>query len=195
MSIISAFTTKAMNIAMLSAGKTAGEGEVVNFDLDLLIRGALHLIMILVLFYLLGKILFNPIREALKKRQEGIENDFNDITEGKQEVKELREKYEHKIAHIEEEADRILGEAHKKALDQQKDMINEAKEEAERIIKRAKLEIKREEEKARDEIKQEVIQVASLMASKFIASSMDPALQSKLLEESIDEIGDSLWKE
>lgn len=191
---MNALAIKAMNISMLASATQAGDSEVVAFNMDLLIRLGIHIVMVVGLFVIIAAVLLKPVRKMLEERKNGIQQDFDDIASGKEEVKDLKAKYEGKLANIKSEADQILSDAHKKSLEQQKEIINEAKEEAERIITRAKLEVKREEEKARDELKQEVIAVASLMAGKFIASSMDPVAQGQLLDESIDEIGDSLWK-
>lgn len=196
MSTITTFASNALtHVAILTASKAPGGGEVVAFELGTLIRIGIAAVWILVLFYIISRILFKPIREALRKRKEGIEKDFKDIETGKEEVAKLKETYEYKLANIEAEADQILGAAHKKAIEQQKELIAEAKDEAERIMNRAKVEINREQDKARDAIKQEAVQIASLIASKFIASTMDATTQDKLLNEAINEIGDSVWKD
>ena len=43
------------------------------------------------------------------------------------------------------------------------------------------------------EVKQEIISVASLMAGKMVAMSMDDAVQEKLLNETLQEMGDQTW--
>ncbi len=64
-----------------------------------------------------------------------------------------------------------------------------AKEEAARIIKRAeKKEL--EKKKAADDMKQEMIAVASLMAEKAVAASIDTDIQESLVEETLKEMGD-----
>lgn len=170
-------------------------GNVIEFTQNTVFLTSVHIVVILALFFILGKLLFNPVRELLRKRREEIEGNFKEIETGKEEVATLKADYEAKIKNIKEEAEAMMAEAHKKSLEQQKEMIAEAKAEAERIINRAKLEVTREQEKARDELKQEIVGIASLMASKFIKSSMDESTSEKLLEESINEIGDSIWKD
>lgn len=169
--------------------------QVIGFDLNLTVNLVVHVFVILVLFFILGKILFNPVREILRKRREEIANSFEEIKVGKTETETLKKEYASKIANIQQEADEMLSAAHKKSLEQQKEIIAQAKVEAERIISRAKLEVTREQEKARDELKQEIVGIASLMASKFIKSSMDEKTSEKLLQESINEIGDGIWKD
>ena len=43
-------------------------------------------------------------------------------------------------------------------------------------------------------MKKEMIQVASLMAKKVVAGSMDREIQDSLVEETLKEIGDQTWQ-
>ena len=53
--------------------------------------------------------------------------------------------------------------------------------------------IKLEQERVRAEMKAEMIEVATLMAGKFVASAMDEAKQNELITEIIGEMGDVQW--
>ena len=72
-------------------------------------------------------------------------------------------------------------------------IVAEAKEEAARIIQRANSEIELEKKKAADDIKKEIINVATLMANKVVAASIDAKTQDALIEETLGEIGDKTW--
>ena len=43
-------------------------------------------------------------------------------------------------------------------------------------------------------MKQEILSIATLMAGKAVAGSMDLVLQDKLLNDTLKEIGESTWK-
>ena len=45
----------------------------------------------------------------------------------------------------------------------------------------------------RPEVKQEIIAIASLMAQKVVAASIDTTIQDTLVEETLKEMGDSTW--
>ncbi|MFQ9695821.1 MAG: hypothetical protein ACLRY5_03210 [Zhenhengia sp.] len=53
--------------------------------------------------------------------------------------------------------------------------------------------IELEKERVQAEMKAEMIEVASLMASKFVAASMDENKQNELVDEMIKEMGDVQW--
>lgn len=45
-----------------------------------------------------------------------------------------------------------------------------------------------------DEVKQEMITIASMMAAKAVAASIDTTIQDTLVEETLKEMGDSTWQ-
>ena len=78
-------------------------------------------------------------------------------------------------------------------MKKENDIINEAKEEASRILDRANHEVELEKSKVKDEVKQEMISVATAMAGKIVASSLDDDKQSQLIADTLKEMGDETW--
>ncbi len=81
-----------------------------------------------------------------------------------------------------------------KALKNEARIIEEAKEEAARIIGRAEEEIVLEKKRAMDEVKQQMISIASMMAAKVVAASINTQIQDTLVDETLKEMGDSTWQ-
>ena len=106
----------------------------------------------------------------------------------------MKAEYEAKLKDINKEAEAILEEARKKAKKREAEIIDEAKGEAVRIIERANREIEMERKKAVDDLKQEVIDLASLIAGKVVAASIDTAVQDALVEETLKEMGETTWQ-
>jgi F-type H+-transporting ATPase subunit b len=151
------------------------------------------MIAVLVLFVLASYLLFNPVREFLKKRQDKIKSDIDSAIEDKESAKQLREEYEAKLKDIDKEADEILSAARKKALANEAKIVAEAKEEAARIIARANEEATLEKKRAVDDVKKEMITIASAMAAKVVSASIDTTIQDSLVEETLKEMGDTTW--
>ena len=166
------------------------------FGLDMqLIMDALQFgASVFVLFLFASYLLFNPVRKLLKDRQEGISKNIKDANADREQAEELKKLYESKLKGVEKEAEQILSEARQKALKNEAKIIDEAKEEAARIIKRAGEEAELEKKRAADEVKQEMIAVASMMAAKVVAASMNTQIQDTLVEETLKEMGDSTWQ-
>ena len=81
-----------------------------------------------------------------------------------------------------------------KALDKEKEIVAKASDEAQTIKARAEHEVELEKNKVRDEMKQEIVHVASAMAGKFVAASMDEDKQAQLIDETLKEMGDETWQ-
>lgn len=165
-----------------------------NLDLQLLADSVLTMIAVLVLFFLASYLLFNPVRDFLKKRQEKIQGDIETAAKDKEDAKALREEYDAKLKNIDKEADEILSAARKKALANEARIVAEAKEEAARIIARANEEATLEKKRAIDDVKKEMITIASAMAAKVVSASIDATIQDSLVEETLKEMGDSTWQ-
>ena len=86
-----------------------------------------------------------------------------------------------------------MKEAREKALKQESSIIEQARQESETIRNRALADIEREKAKVTDEMKREIIEVASLMAGKFVASSIDSEKHNDLINEVIEQMGDVSW--
>lgn len=165
-----------------------------NLDFQLPNDAVLMAIAIFVLFLALSYLLLNPVRKMLYDRQRKIQGDIDNAKNDKDKAAAMKAEYEAKLQNADKEAEAILSEARQKALKNEAHIIDEAKQEAARIIQRANEEAKLEKNRAMDEMKQEMITVASMMAAKVVAASIDTTVQSKLVEETLKEMGDSTWQ-
>ena len=165
------------------------------FDLDfqLLHDAALMIIAVFVLFLLASYLFFNPVREMLKNRQDKIKGELDDAASNMEEARALRAEYEDKISKIDKEAEGILAEARKKALDNEKRILDEAHEQAEAIIARARTEAELEKKKAADDVKKEMVVLASMMAGKVVSQNIDTTVQDKIIEDTLNEMGHATW--
>ncbi len=165
------------------------------FDLDfqLLHDAVFTAISVFVLFLIMSYLLFNPVRDMLKKRQEKIQNDIDSAKKDKDDSAALKAEYEEKLRNINAESEEILAEARKRAQANENHIIADAKAEAVRIIEAAKVEAELEKQKAVDDMKKEMVEIASLMAGKVISGKMDTTVQNALVEETLREVGDKTW--
>lgn len=147
-----------------------------------------------VLFFFVSYFMLNPIRNMLNKRKERIANDREQAELSRAEAEKLKAEYDEKISNIEKDAEAILSEARRKALKNEERIVEEAKEEAARILAHAKSEAELEKQKASDDIKKQIIAVATLMAGKVAAASVDENTQNALIEETLKEIGEETWQ-
>lgn len=168
--------------------------RIFGLDMQLLVDAAITALAVFVLFLFMSKFLFNPVRTLLETRQEKVEADLEDAQKAKDDSIRIKEEYENKLKDVNKEAEGILSETRKKALLQEREIVEEAKAEAHRIRVRADKEIALEKNKVKDEVKQEMITIASAMAGKIVQTSISTQQQDLLIEETLKEMGDSTWQ-
>ena len=179
-------------IRVALAGNGLGD-YIFGLDPQLLVDSAITILAMFALFLALSYLLFNPARDFLAKRQAHIKEQLDTAQKEKQDAIEFKAEYDTKLKAVDKEAEEILSETRKKAMKKENDIINEAKEEASRILDRANHEVELEKSKVKDEVKQEMISVATAMAGKIVASSLDDDKQSQLIADTLKEMGDETW--
>ena len=179
---------------VIQVALSSGLGDYIfGLDPQLLVDSAITILAMFFVFLLLSYLLFNPARNLMEKRQEGIREQMETAAREKQDAIQFKAEYYEKIKNVQKETDEILSEARKKALKKESVMLEEAREEAAQIVARANREVELEKSKVKDEMKQEIINVATAMAGKIVASSLDESKQSQLLADTLEEMGDETW--
>ncbi len=168
--------------------------RIFGLDAQLVFDACVLAVNIFILFIFLSYLLFNPVRDMLKKRAEGITEERETAAKDKEDAKNLKAEYEARLKEVDKEVETILTEARKKALKKEDSIINEAKEEALRIVEQARKEAELEKNKVRDEIKKEIILVSTMMAGKMVKVAIDQETQDRLLDETLREIGGNTWQ-
>ena len=179
---------------VIQVALSSGLGDYIfGLDPQLLVDSAITILAMFFVFLLLSYLLFNPARNLMEKRQEGIREQMETAAREKQDAIQFKAEYDEKIKNVQKATDEILSEARKKALKKESVMLEEAREEAAQIVARANREVELEKSKVKDEMKQEIINVATAMAGKIVASSLDESKQSQLLADTLEEMGDETW--
>jgi len=164
-----------------------------TLDAQFLFDTVVMALSMLVMFGLLSYFLFNPVRDMLEKRKQRVAEDQETAKREKEDAIAFKEEYDQKLKQVDKEAEAILSAARKKAMQNEAKIIAEAKEEAARIIARANAEIELEKKRALDDMKQEMITIASMMAEKVVAASIDTNVQGSLIDETLKEMGEGTW--
>lgn len=178
----------------MSSPLLLAEGRMFGLDAQLIHDALILGINIFIIFLLASYLLFKPARELLKKRQEKIQSDLDAAKLDKEKAAAMVDEYTEKIDKINDEAEVILSEARRRAKLGEAQVMAQAKEEAELMIKRAEGEIELEKRRALEDVKQEMIDIASVMASKAVSGQMNADIQDKMVEETIKEMDGSTWQ-
>ncbi|MBE7719814.1 F0F1 ATP synthase subunit B [Lacrimispora indolis] len=168
--------------------------RLLGFDPQLLFDSFVTGVNIFILFFALSYMLFNPVREALERRKQKIAGELKSAADDKEAAHAMKEEYEARLQEVKKEAEAILEDARKRAKQREAEIIAEAREEADRIVTRGNREVELERKKALDDMKDQIISIASLMAGKVVAASIDTTVQDALIDETLKEMGESTWQ-
>jgi F-type H+-transporting ATPase subunit b len=145
---------------------------------------------LLILFFILKKFLFKPVKKVLKSRQDKVDSQYSEAQMALDDAKSSKEELERRLNSAEIEADKILKEATENAEKRKEKIRSEAEKEAEEIIRHAKKEAELEKKKAESEIKEQIIDVSSALTSKLIERELTDEDHHKLIDSFISEMGD-----
>lgn len=143
-----------------------------------------------ILYLLMKRYLFGPVKEILDKRAAEIDGTIKNAEQANEEANALRIKYEQGLSSARVEATEIVANAQKRAQTQADEIIKEAKERSAELAKRANQEIELEKVKALNEVKKEIGVLAVELASKVVEKDMNTADHERLIDSFIKEIGE-----
>lgn len=140
-------------------------------------------IALLVVLFVLKKYAWKPIMEALKEREEGIDNSLRAAEKAHEEMKNLKLDNEQLLKEAKEERDAILREGRKIKEKIIEDAKEQASQEASNIVESAKERIEHEKKAAIVEIKNIIADQAITIAEKVLrAEFKDKAKQKEYVQ-------------
>lgn len=151
---------------------------------------AVSLINLVILFLLVKKFLYTPVKNMLEARQNSIENDYNKAKEAKENAETMEHEYEQKLSLAREESDRVIKSAVDIAKSRESEILQDAKEKADSIVKKAKSDIELEKRKYEEEIKREIADVSSVLAEKVLERELSDDDHKRFINSFLENIGD-----
>lgn len=146
-------------------------------------------IIFLLFWFMIGRLAFKPIKDALKKREADIQDALDEARKAREEMAALNARNEEMYKEAQEERAKIIKEA--KSV---KDSIiaeakDKAKAEAQRIVTTAKQEIENDRKAALTEVTNQVGQIALEIAEKVIRKELKGDTdQETFVNQLVDEI-------
>src|SRR6187200_157787 len=178
------------NIVPLAAeaaehGEESGGSFLVSPGLGLMIW---TLVLFLSTMWVLSKVAFPKIQEALDKRAKAISESIDAAERQRQESDELLAEYRARLAEAREQADDIMARARKAAETAEAEAAAAGKEKREELVEAAKRDIEAETRRSLDQIRQEVADLTVLATERVTRKSLTPDDQKRLVEEALSEV-------
>ena len=146
---------------------------------------------LLILFTLVKKFLFGPVKNVMAKRQAEIDEKYTAAYEAADAAAQDKKEWEEKLQGAAAEAQGILSSASENAKHRGEKILSEAKERAEGILRQAEAEAQLERKKAIDGIKREIVEVSGALTEKMLEREINTKDHRNLIDSFIEKIGDS----
>jgi len=173
--------------------QTLPDAPIFGLNQQTFITMIIILINTCILAFVLSKLLYKPVLQMLHDRRARILEEIQTTQKNKEDALKLKAEYEQMMMGITEEKQQILEAARKQAAERSQEQLAEARSEAEVVKARALKEIALEQERAKSEMKQTVIDLSSLVASKFITKAIDADSHDQLFNETMAELEEMAW--
>ncbi len=154
---------------------------MLKVDINLLFT----VINLFLLFFVIWKFLFKPVKKIIAKRQEEVSAQYAEAEKAKAEAEEIKSVYEGKVKAAEDEKANLLKETRTQAGNEYDRIIAEARNEADGIIAGARRDALDESERIRKKANEEIGNLVSKAAAKIALTKDDPETDRKLYEEFI----------
>jgi F-type H+-transporting ATPase subunit b len=138
--------------------------------------------------YLLNKLAFPRIAEALDRRRLAIEESIDSAQRAKQEADELLEEYRARLREAREQAEDIVVRARKAADNLADETKAAASRQREELLAAARRDIEHETLRALDELRKEVADMTVIATEKVTRKSLTPADHRELIDEALGEV-------
>ena len=169
------------------------EGRVFGLDAQTLIGIGIQLFNGILLAVALGFILYKPVKEFMQRRTNRIQNKINEAETTMISANALIAKYKQQIKNIDQERLELLEAARLKAADESRTIREEARKEAQALKERTLDSIYEDKKRLKEESRLYIIELASLMAEKYIAQKIDRTTEEKLFNETLAQLEDAQW--
>jgi F-type H+-transporting ATPase subunit b len=167
------------------SGKEEGGSFLVSPGLGLMIW---TLVLFLFTMWVLSKLAFPKIQEALDKRAKTIAESIETAERQRRESDELLEEYRARLAEAREQADDIMARARRSAETAEAEGSAAGKERREELVDAAKRDIEAETRRSLEQIRKEVADLTVLATEKVTRKALDPEDQRRLVEEALSEV-------
>ena len=146
---------------------------------------------LLLIFLILKKLLWKPVKKVMEQRQAMVDKQFADAAAAEEKANADKAEWADKLAGADDEAKSRIAAADETARRHGDRIVADAKDKAAGIIRQAEAEAALERKKAEASIKGEIASVSAELAEKLLEREVNPADHAKMIEAFLDEVGDA----
>jgi F-type H+-transporting ATPase subunit b len=180
-----------LNSAVLVIAQESGGGgdEGGNFlvtpELGLMIW---TLIAFGVTLWVLSRVAFPRIQDALDKRQKAIEEAIEESERAKAEADQLLREYRERLHEARQQAEEIVARSRRAAEEAERESLEGARHQREELLAQTRRDIEAETRRAIQEIRNEVADLTVLATEKVTRKALSAEDQRRLVQEALGEL-------
>jgi F-type H+-transporting ATPase subunit b len=174
-----------VSLPVTFAAEEGGGSFLVSPDIGLMIW---TLLVFGLTMFLLAKLAFPRIAEALDKRQQAIEESIETSERVRREADQLLEEYRERLSAARDQADDIVARARKTGEAHESEVLADARAKREEMMEQTRRDIETETRRAIQEIRKEVADLTVAATEKVTRKTLDQADQKRLVEEALAEL-------
>lgn len=141
-----------------------------------------------VLFFLMYKLAYKPVKRILDTRAQYEQNKLSDADNLKKKYEDLHAEAEKEINDAKAEAQEIISKAQDEGNRVKNNLIDEGKQKSQQIIDEAQNNIALQKNKMLNEMHGEIVNVALTAAEKLLQSKLDEGSDKESIDEFIKEV-------
>ena len=173
------------DIVVLAAEEGGGGSFIVSPSVGLMVW---TLLLFGATLFILNKLVFPRIAEALDRRRKAIEDSIEAATRAKTEADELLGEYRARLREAREQAEDIVARARKAADNLADETKAEASKQREELLAAARRDIEHETRRALDDLRREVADITVTATEKITRKSLTEEDHRRLIEEALQEV-------
>ena len=162
--------------------------EVISVNLWQILISLANLLLI---FLILKKFLWKPVKKVMDERKAMVDKQFADAAAAQEQAKADKAAWAAKLAAADDEAKARIAAADETARHHGDRLVADAKEKADSILRMAEAEAVLERQKAQAGIKREIAAVGAQLAEKMLEREVNTDDHAKMIESFLDEVGDA----
>lgn len=146
------------------------------------------LVLFLFTMWVLSKVAFPKIQEALDKRAKTINESIEAAERQRKESDELLSEYRARLAEAREQADDIMARARKAAETAEAEAAASGRIKREELVEAAKRDIEAETRRSLEEIRRQVADLTVLATERVTSKALSAEDQKRLVEDALSEV-------
>ena len=143
---------------------------------------------LVVLFLILKKFLYEPVRKMLAARQAAVDTQYAEAESARDDALALKDKWQNKMDAAESQAEVIVKKAVESANRQSTAIIDESREQAGRIVRQAKNDAALERSRVEAEIREQIADVSVALSEKMLGREINGEDHRVLIDAFLDEL-------